>query len=239
MKKLICMTFIISLFLLPTTVFANTNQTSKEIYLTFDDGISNNVTSDILDILDKECVKATFFLIGNTLENNAKCLNRIHTSGHSIGLHSFSHNRNAIYKSKNAFIEEMNKTNDILFNIIGVKSFIIRFPFGTYNNSFKLNRDFESFVHLSGFQIYDWNVDSLDGQNAKLSPYKIYKNSISDKDTIILLMHSSSINKNSALALPDIIKYYKNEGYIFKTITPSTPEMYKLKRISLPNFLPF
>ncbi|WP_297435861.1 polysaccharide deacetylase family protein [uncultured Clostridium sp.] len=228
MKKIILIVCLIFITFPSATIFANT-LTEKSIYLTFDDGISSKVTNEILNILESEGIKGTFFIMGNTLKENTTCLNRLINDNHAIGLHSFSHNRDILYSSKEAFINEMTKTNDLLLELTGTTSNIIRFPFGTYNDTFKLSKPFEIAVHDNNFKIYDWNVDSLDGQNPYNTAYNIYKNSISKKDNIILLMHCTDLNKNSVVALKQIIDYYKSNNYVFKTITTDTPEMYKLK----------
>ncbi|MGL4991919.1 MAG: polysaccharide deacetylase family protein [Sarcina sp.] len=211
------------------TLENNSNPIEKSIYLTFDDGLSNHVTSQVVDILNSENIKGTFFLIGETLKSNPNTLNKIIDSDHSIGLHTYSHERNKIYKSKEAFVNEMNKCNDILFEMTGTKSYIIRFPFGSNNDSFKLNKNWEKYIHDNGYKIFDWTVDTSDGSYPNKSPYKIYKSSISTDSNIILLMHTTDLNKNSVLALKDIIKHYKDEGYTFKKITFETEEIYKLK----------
>lgn len=236
-KKLnFTLTFLIFIFTTNMLTYAseitlenNLENIQKSIYLTFDDGLSNHVTGEVVDILNAENVKGTFFLIGETLKTNPNTLKKIVDSDHSIGLHTYSHERNKIYKSKEAFIDEMNKCNDILFDMTGTKSYIIRFPFGSNNASFRLNKNWEKYIHDNGYKIFDWTVDTNDGSYPNKSPYKIYKSSISTDSNIILLMHTTDLNKNSVLALKDIIKYYKDHGYIFKKITTETEEIYKLK----------
>lgn len=222
------------------SVLSETNACDeKVIYLTFDDGISSHMTEEIIDILDSENVKGTFFLIGNTITHNPKCMKKLIDSHHGIGLHTYSHDKNKIYRSKEYFIEEMDKCNEALFQMTGTKSNIIRFPFGTNNNSFKLNKEWVDYIHSNNYKIYDWNVDTSDGCYPNKTPYKIYRDSISNKDYIILLMHATDLNKNSAVALTDVIKYYKKQGYTFKTIDNTTEEMYKLKNLSISNFFEF
>lgn len=241
-KKLYLLIIVIFIFSNTTFIaYASSDipQEEKVIYLTFDDGISKQVTENIVDILNSENVKGTFFLIGSTLADNKDCLNKIIKSGHSVGLHSYSHNRNKVYSSKENFVSEMKKCDDTLFELTGTRSTIIRFPFGTTNNSFKMTKDWESYIHKNNFKIFDWNVDTNDGSNPKNSSYNIYKASLSKKNTVILLMHSTNLNKNSALALKEVIKYYKEKGYTFKAIDASTPEMYKFKNTTIANFFEF
>lgn len=198
----------------------------KIVYLTFDDGPSIGVTNKILDILKKYNVKATFFVVGNKIENNKKLVKRIYREGHSIGLHSYSHNYKYIYADQNRFINEMNRTADEVYKVIGVKSKIIRFPGGTYQ---QLNKEFLQNLHVQGYKLYDWNVDCGDGIYANYSPKEIYKNAITTgafSNRIILLAHCTSVNLTTVKALPKIITYYKKLGYEFKPITSTTPEFY-------------
>lgn len=81
----------------------------------------------------------------------------------------------------------------------------------------------------NNFRVYDWNVDNCDGLNPEIQPYNLYVKAIkeSDKlDNIILLLHCTDMNKNTCKALPKIIKYYKSQGYEFKSITDETAELY-------------
>lgn len=222
--------FIVSFYNLSVLADENKNiNEEKSIYLTFDDGISSKVTPMILDVLKKENVKGTFFLIGNTLDEHSEVLNRMYKEGHSLGLHSYSHERNLLYNSKDAFIKEMLKTQAKIKEITGVQSTILRFPFGTRNNSFRINAAWETAIHNNNLKIYDWNVDSNDGTNPSLSANCLLKNSKSKEKTVILLMHCTDLNKNSSIALKSIIDYYRNEGYTFKQITEETEEMYTFK----------
>ncbi len=202
------------------------DSTEKVIYLTFDDGPAGKVTSDILDILKKENVHGTFFLIGNQMKNQEDLLNRMKEEGHSLGLHSMSHKQCYLYSCNEHFLIEMQETQKLLKSITGINSSILRFPFGCNNNSYKINSEMVDYLHKNNFKIYDWNVDSGDGANPKAAPSQLIKNSISKKDNIILLMHCAYMSKNTVKALPGIIKYYKDNGYTFKTISENTPEEY-------------
>jgi peptidoglycan/xylan/chitin deacetylase (PgdA/CDA1 family) len=199
----------------------------KVIYLTFDDGPAGKVTKDVLDILKKEEVPATFFLIGNQISGQDEILLRMKNEGHSIGLHSMSHNRNNLYSSNEKFLKEMLDAQNIIKEITGETSNILRFPFGCNNNSYHLKSGLVTLLHENNLKIYDWNVDSTDGGNHTASPSTYIKKSKSNKTEIILLMHCGYVNKNSVKALPDIIKLYKDEGYKFKAINDTTKELYR------------
>jgi len=201
----------------------------KVIYLTFDDAPSNLVTPAILDILKRYNIKATFFLVGNELEGNEDVVLRIFLEGHSIGLHSFSH-KITIFKTNKTFLQEMLVTQEMLFRLTGEKTVILRFPYGTNNIYYRISDSMVDLLHQHGFKIYDWTLDSLDG-NPKNSPNFIIKRSISKDDYIILLLHAGKVNKNTIKALPAIIEYYQKKGYKFRVITTETPEYYDSKKV--------
>jgi peptidoglycan-N-acetylglucosamine deacetylase len=204
-------------------VNANTSE-QKIIYLTFDDGPAGKVTKDILEILKNESVPATFFLIGNQIKGQENLIKRIYNDGHSIGLHSMSHKKNSLYSSNEAFLKEMLETQETIDSIIGVKSNILRFPFGCNNNCYKISPSMVDLLHKNNLRIYDWNTDSGDGAFPNANPNVFIKNSKSNKNCVILLMHCAYMSKNSVKALPEIIRYYKNNGYEFKLIDENTPE---------------
>lgn len=208
-------------------VFATSNGIAtdkKIIYLTFDDGPAGKVTSNVLDILKEESVPATFFLIGEQIKGQENLVKRIYTEGHSLGLHSMSHNRGCLYSSNENFLKEMISTQELIYSVVGIKPTILRFPFGCNNNSYKISQSMVDLLHKNNLKIFDWNTDSCDGASPNAAPSKFVENSKSNKKCVILLMHCAYMSKNTVKALPSIIKYYKDEGYEFKVIDETTPE---------------
>ncbi|HEY8889878.1 MAG TPA: polysaccharide deacetylase family protein [Clostridium sp.] len=200
--------------------------TPKLAYLTFDDGPTHVVTNALLDVLKKENVKATFFVVGKEIEGKELILKRIYDEGHGIGLHTYSHNFKKIYRSCDEFTSEMIKTSNKIKEVTGSTSKIIRFPGGS---SKRLNASNLEVLHKNDFKIYDWNVNICDGINPDLSVSQLIKNSQiikGNKAEAIILMHCNFNNKNTVKALPGIIKYYHDLGYEFKVITKDTPEYY-------------
>jgi peptidoglycan/xylan/chitin deacetylase (PgdA/CDA1 family) len=198
----------------------------KLVYLTFDDGPTYIVTDAILDELKKGKVKATFFIVGKEIEGKEKILSRIYNEGHSIGLHTYSHNFKKIYRSSEDFINEMKEDSDKIEQVIGFAPKIIRFPGGS---SKRLNSRSLEALHKNNFKVFDWNVNVDDGINPNLAPSLLAKNSHTikgNKNIAIILMHCNFNNRNTVKALPQIIKYYLDLGYNFKTITENTPEYY-------------
>lgn len=208
------------------------NSSEKVVYLTFDDGPGGKVTLDVLDTLKKEGVPATFFVIGCQIEGQENTILRMKNEGHSIGLHSVSHDRHKLYSKNDGFLKEMMEEQKLLCKVTGDKCNILRFPFGCNNNTYKLSETMVELLHSNDLKIYNWTTDSGDGANPNSSPQSIIKNACAHKDnnSVIVLMHCSYIHKNTAKALPEIIKHYKSQGYTFKVINENTPENYKVTK---------
>ena len=203
-----------------------TKAETKELYLTFDDAPGDKVTEEILDILKKEQVKGTFFVVGNRVEGREAVVKRIYKEGHGIGLHSYSHKMKYIYSSHKAFLEEMLRTSDIIYEAIGIRTNVIRFPGGSKPH---LTKSFLEELHSYNYKIYDWNIPVSDGLDCRTSAGKIIKEGVNCRKFIsplIILMHCSGENENTVKALPSIIKYYKDLGYEFKIINNETKEYY-------------
>jgi len=223
------LTLILGLYI--NTSYGFSNEVNKKIvYLTFDDGPDYKNTPRVLDILEKEQVKATFFVISSEFLERENIIKRIYDDGHALGLHSHTHQKSKLYSCSENFLEEMLTCQDKIYEITGYRPNIIRFPFGCNNGSYKLKQSLVDLLHENNLRIYDWNVDSGDGANHNLAPYSITKNATSFNidGPVILLMHCSMINKNTAEALPSIIKYYKDNNYEFKVIDETTKEKYKI-----------
>lgn len=195
------------------------------IYLTFDDGPSY-VTEKILDILDKENVKATFFVI-----NANKLTKRAYNSGHTIGLHSDTHNYSYIYKNSNNYFNDLNKISNKVYNVVGIRTKIIRFPGGSSNTvSRNYNKGIMTYLTKEvvnrGYIYFDWNVGSNDtggDSNNSTNIYYNVVNNLSHDKTNIVLMHDSYGHDATANALKRIISYGKENNYTFKAITEDTP----------------
>lgn len=198
----------------------------KTIYLTFDDGPSQ-VTSRILDILKQEKIKATFFIVKKGFEYN-DTIKRIYNEGHSLALHSSTHNYKYIYKSLDNYFSDLNDLQNYIKSITGTKTNIIRFPGGSSNtvSSFnpKIMTKLTQEVVKKGYTYFDWNIDSGDtGRIGKDAIIKNVTNNLGNYHTYVVLMHDYSLNDQTADALKEIIKYGKNNGYRFDKITKDTP----------------
>ena len=202
-------------------------QSSKPgvIYLTFDDGPNEGTTNVILDILKEENVKATFFVTGKGPDY---LIQREYNEGHTVGLHTYSHNYQSVYSSANNYYQDLYQIQNRVKNLTGYESKIIRFPGGSSNTVSKkyssgimtyLTKD----VVNKGFKYYDWNISSGDAGETTSSS-GVYNNvikSLSKNRSNIILMHD--IKPYTRDALRDIINYGKNNGYTFEKITINTP----------------
>ena len=211
------------------TTTNNKKSNNGVIWLTFDDGPSANITPKILDILKKENIKATFFVI-NYSESNEHLVKRIVAEGHTIGIHGYSHEYSKIYKSKETFMNNVYTLQDRIYKSTGVKTMYTRFPGGSSNTVSKkyckgIMTELTKEMIAKGFKYYDWNISSGDAGGAK-NAKDVYKNvtkNLSKKRGNMVLMHDFGGNKKGLEALPEIIKYAKKEGYTFAPIDDDTP----------------
>jgi len=195
----------------------------KSVFLTFDDGPCA-YTGEILDILKKYNVKATFFVTGQK-PDYAPLMKRIVDEGHTIAAHTYSHVYD-IYGSSEAYFSDLDKINNLIFEQTGTYTAITRFPGGSSNLISKKYK--AGIVTLlskeltdKGYIYYDWNVDSKD--TSTTNPDKIVKNVTSSlKDGCsIVLMHD--LKKANLTALPKIIEYCQKNGYTILPMTDKTP----------------
>lgn len=202
----------------------NSDAGIRKVYLTFDDGPSEN-TDEILDILDEYGVKATFFVVGK--EGYTEEYQRIVEEGHSLGMHSFSHKYREIYQSVDAYGEDMNKLHDFLYEVTGEECKIARFPGGSSNTISKVDMQ-ELIMYLTeqGITYYDWNVSSGDAASSFVSASQIENNVLNNVwkyDSVMILMHDSSAKDTTVEALPNIIeKILESENTVLLPISEDT-----------------
>lgn len=199
-------------------------ENKSQIYLTFDDGPSHDITPKILDILKEENVNATFFII-NFSQSKEELIKREVQEGHSVGLHGYSHEYKKIYKSEETYMSNLNDLQAKLENLTGVKSTITRFPGGSSNTVSRFNKGVMTKlvkdVEQAGYKYYDWNVDSDDAGCAK-NENQVYENvteGLKKERANVILMHDFEKNEKTLNALRDIIKFGKENGYSFNKIS--------------------
>lgn len=203
-------------------------RSGKTAYITFDDGPSK-VTPDILDTLQSLDVKATFFVIGATQERDVDTLKRIHDEGHAIGIHSYSHKYNEIYRNVENYLEDFNEIEDWIFEITGEHTQIFRFPGGSNNATAKkgIMTKIATEMTRRGYVYYDWNVIARDDKKTVYSADRLFENVKSSSKgklnrDLILLFHDNATRKTTVEVLPRVISYLKESGYGFDKITPAT-----------------
>ncbi len=201
-------------------------QTLHKVYLTFDDGPSI-YTQDILEILDRYDVKATFFVVGKESDAEKEALTMIVEGGHTLGMHSFSHKYAEIYQSVEDFAEDFVKLQSFLYEVTGVESMVYRFPGGSSNTVSDIDMwEFANYLESQNVQFYDWNISSGDAAKTLLSVDTLVRNctsGIEENETSIILMHDSADKSTTVEALPIIIeKILAMEDTVILPITEDT-----------------
>ncbi len=205
------------------------NNGEKIVFLTFDDGTSTTVTPQILDILNNHGVNATFFLNGKNIErggDSAKDLvKRIFEDGNAIANHSYSHDYRQLYPNRvlnlDNFVDDFNQTDEMFNDILGpyFSTRVLRCTGGQM--SWKGMDVLDSYLDENNMASVDWNALNGDAQGKKKSASELVDYAISTsegKEIVVLLMHDTYGKEETAKALPQIIEYYKNNGYKFKVL---------------------
>lgn len=206
------------------------NNGEKVVFLTFDDGTSKTVTPEILKVLENESVKATFFITGANLENGGEeareLLKKEFESGHAIANHSYSHDVKKLYPGRSldmeAFKADFEKNDKLLKDILGenFSTRVIRCPGGYM--SWKNMEPLDNYLSENNMASIDWNALNEDAQGRKKSADELVQCAIKSsegKEMVVLLMHDTYKKEETAKALPQIIKYFKDNGYVFKTMS--------------------
>ena len=193
------------------------------VYLTFDDGPSI-LTENILMYLRQENVKATFFVVPEDTEYCRILLQKIAADGHTIGIHTASHDYEKIYSSPKAFLDDFYSAYSIVYEATGIKADIYRFAGGSINDYNEQTRDaIIAEMDRRGFQYFDWNVDSNDWQGYNWT--QLYNSVLADAyelSTPVILFHDTGMRENTVLVIEDIIKALKNKGYKFGSLSQMT-----------------
>ncbi len=200
---------------------------TKTVYLTFDDGPSAN-TQPVLDILDQYGIKATFFVTGinpDYLSMISECYRR----GHTIGMHTYSHDYEQVYASVDAYWQDLGQIADVVRQQIGYVPCFIRFPGGSSNTisanyTLGIMSELAQEVVNEGYQYYDWDASCGDG--AVHTADELVEATKADTaygyQSIVFLMHDGAEKQTTVEALPRIIEYFQSEGYTFAPIDRST-----------------
>ncbi|MDZ7964396.1 MAG: polysaccharide deacetylase family protein [Nostoc sp. DedQUE08] len=188
----------------------------KVIALTFDDGPWPESTGEVLDILKKNQIKGTFFLIGQNVKNYPGLVKREIAEGHVIGNHTWHHWYQFLNPQAAAY--EIDHTADLIYQVTGIKTNLFRPPGGIMHNGVA------SYARNSKYAIIRWSSDSVDYSRPAV-PKLINNVFRRAKPGGIVLMHDGGGNRSKTVqALPEIIANFRKQGYKFVTI-PELLEM--------------
>lgn len=204
------------------------------VYLTFDDGPSDN-TIKILDLLKKYNAHATFFVVGANIPGNEAILKRMAKEGHTIAVHTYTHDYAAIYKSTQAFWNDNQKTRDLVKKVTGKEPTIMRFPGGASNT---ISANYCSGVMTAltkqakshNYEYFDWNISSGDAEGDGVPTKKLYANIMSgireNYETPVVLMHDSGAKGTTVKAVALVLKKASSEGYSFEALDDTVPAVH-------------
>ena len=205
----------------------------KWVCLTFDDGPSKT-TPDVLAALKDAGVHATFFVVATGYnEKYLPLLTEASAAGHQIALHSASHEYSDIYRSSEAYWADIGLLKERIAPYVDTESIrYLRFPGGSTNTVSRryggkgLMQQLKAEAEQKDFQWVDWNVCAEDAVGGHPSADTIYRNVVretGEQTRCVVLMHDSSSTRTTAEALPDIIRWYADQGFTFLTVAEAMP----------------
>ena len=177
----------------------------------------------MLDVLAEHNVKATFFV--NGYEGYEEALNRIVNEGHTLALHTYTHDYAHVYESVESFSQEVESLQDYLEKVTGTRPYIFRFPGGSSNSQAPLPiSQYIDYLNKNNLVFFDWNVSSGDGEDG-LSRKQVYDNvmkGIAGQDVSVVLMHDATYRMTTFEAVPDIIEKLQEQNALILPITADT-----------------
>lgn len=200
----------------------------KVVYLTFDDGPCRN-TGALLDILDSYGVKASFFINGH--KGFEEELNRILEEGHTLAMHTYTHEYVNVYASVDSFINEVEQIQDYIYEVTGYTSPFFRFPGGSSTSMTKIPiTEYIEYLDSKGIEYYDWNNTSGDGSSG-LTCDQVYNNvmvGVANNDVSIVLMHDTEDKQSTFDAVPRIIESLQEMNALILPITEDTEPVHHI-----------
>lgn len=192
------------------------------MYLTFDDGPSAR-TPEILSILADEGIQATFFVVGKDDAQSIAWMKQIAGEGHTLGMHSYTHEYAQVYESVERFLDDYYKLFTLLRDEVGVTPSIFRFPGGSLNSyNMELYQEIIAEMLRRGFVFFDWNLSAGDASASAPSVDRITEGIVdgaAGRSRGIVLMHDSWDKHNTVAALPGIIDGLREEGFAFQALS--------------------
>ena len=189
--------------------------TDKVVYLTFDDGPSAR-TPEVLETLERYGVKATFFVAQAGDAQSMERLRAIAQAGHTLGLHSYSHDYGQVYASVEDYLADCDALNTLIYDAAGTRPQVLRFPGGSINPyNAAIYPELTAEMLRRGFAYFDWNVSGMDtavggacgGDPGGRAPRP-------GGARVFLLLHDSAGKQTTVEALPGIIEAYRAAGYL-------------------------
>ena len=190
--------------------------------LTFDDGPSAN-TDRVLEILDRYGIKATFFVVGKTGTADQERMRKIVEAGHTLAMHSWSHDYKKIYASVEAFLEDFYQLYQWIYEVTGVYPSVYRFPGGSINGYDRgVYQEIIAEMTRRGFVYFDWNASAQDATVHPRPASDIAADCLRGigRDLVVVLTHDSAARGTTVDALPAIIEGYQAAGYTFSALHP-------------------
>lgn len=188
---------------------AQAESAHRKVYLTFDDGPSI-YTEEILDILAAYDVKVTFFVTGKGKERYGDTYRRIVEEGHTLGMHSYSHEYANIYASTENFEADVETLRDFLYEETGQVSRFYRFPGGSSNQVSGTDiRELTASLDGMGLTYFDWNISAGDATGGNMSSEQIVErvmNQVPGHQVAVVLMHDAADKHSTVEALPELIE---------------------------------
>lgn len=196
------------------------------VYLTFDDGPNEEITPQVLDILRKYNVKATFFMVGRYIEKSPAMCTRVIEEGHLAAVHAYTHDYPTIYASDSSFRDEVERTYQLIVDHTPghTEPFkIFRFPGGGFDdeNFGPEKQNYKNSLAEMGYYYCDWNslTGDAEGSSKNASQLIEYFNSTRPNvNNLIVLMHDAIGKQATVDALPQLIEQLLSEGYTFSRL---------------------
>ena len=193
----------------------------KVIYITYDDGPSAEVTPDVLRVLKKYHATATFFVVGQQVKEYPELLEAEAAEGHTIAVHTYTHDYNKIYRSSDAYIKDFTRTAKLIKKLTGKTPLYWRFP-GGGNNDFMSSETRSAILkelHKQGYMEMDWDAYTEDAVGVDYSVKSMSDNgirSLKNSRVPVILIHDLSEKSHAAEVTENILKYFSKSGYSFE-----------------------
>jgi peptidoglycan/xylan/chitin deacetylase (PgdA/CDA1 family) len=197
--------------------FSGVKEGLKVLALTYDDGPNDPWTMKLLEVLAKHQAPATFFMLGKYVRQHPEIALAVAQAGHAIGNHSYSH-PNLIFSSETKLRQELEDTNQAIQEATGERPFLFRPPFGGRRpGTFKVVEELKMFPVMWRVTCFDWSAKS---------PEDILKHArrqIAGGEVVLLHdgghLHMGEDRSRTVTATDELIKEYKDKGFIFTTVT--------------------